>query len=174
MLTITLLGAITLSLPDEFRSPKEIALLAYLAHMGKIHSREAVADLFWEARSTKQSLSNLRTTLTRVRKRVGDDLIITRKTLAVSASVHEQTDTVRLQMVLANMDKWVFSAENSTHLSNALALYAGDLMAGFYLPTRRASTNGSPWSKNACTAWSDGVIGNWQTGRRRLARMPLA
>ena len=76
MLEISLLGEITVRLTGEpitrFRSQKELALLAYLAHTGKTHNREALADLLWEARSTKQSLSNLRTTLARLRKQVGD------------------------------------------------------------------------------------------------------
>ncbi|MCP4361639.1 MAG: hypothetical protein GY796_26815 [Chloroflexi bacterium] len=58
------------------RSQKEIALLAYLAHTGQTHNREAVADLLWEARSTRRSLSNLCAVLARLRKQVGDHLII--------------------------------------------------------------------------------------------------
>ena len=72
MLEISLLGEIVIRLDGEpvthFRSQKEIALLAYLAHTGQTHGREALADLLWEARSTKQSLSNLRTALARLHK----------------------------------------------------------------------------------------------------------
>jgi DNA-binding SARP family transcriptional activator len=83
MLETSLLGGIMIRLNGtpitQFRSQKEIALLAYLAHTGQAHNREALADLLWEARSTKQSLSNLRTTLARLRKQVGEYLIITQK-----------------------------------------------------------------------------------------------
>lgn len=137
MLEIALLGEITIRSHGtpitQFRSQKEIALLAYLAHTGQAHSREALADLLWEARSTKQSLSNLRTVLARLRKQVGDHLIVTRKTVAVLRAVHEQTDSVRFQMMLARMDKEGV-ATAVTPLAQGLTLFNGDLMTGFYLP----------------------------------------
>ncbi len=65
MLSFALLGQVTLhkdGLPlDQFRSQKELALLVYLAHTGQIHPRDAVANLLWDDRSTKQARSNLRT-----------------------------------------------------------------------------------------------------------------
>lgn len=116
----------------QFRSQKELALLAYLAHTGQAHNREALADLLWEARSTKQSLSNLRTALARLRKQVGEHLVITRKTVAVTRAVHEQTDTVRFQAMLAGMDK-EGSVTAVSLLSQGLKLYSGEFMAGFSL-----------------------------------------
>ncbi|MBK7916738.1 MAG: hypothetical protein IPJ94_10860 [Chloroflexi bacterium] len=117
----------------QIRSQKEIALLAYLAHSGQTHNREALADLLWEARSTKQSLSNLRTVLARLRQQVGDDLIVTPKTVAVTHAVHEQMDTVRFQMMLAGMGKErTITAVNL--LSQGLKLYSGEFMAGFSVP----------------------------------------
>lgn len=136
MLEICLLGGITIRLNGElitqFRSQTEIALLAYLAHSGKTHNREALADLLWEARSTKQSQSNLRTVLARLRKRVGDQLVVTRKTVSLLHSVHEQTDSVRLQAILAGS-----GSERSpiamNLLAQGLALYGGEMMADFSL-----------------------------------------
>ncbi|MEI2609215.1 MAG: hypothetical protein V9G20_11360 [Candidatus Promineifilaceae bacterium] len=85
MLSFSLLGQVVLSLDgvplSQFRSQKEAALLIYLAHTGQTHSRDFLADLLWESRSTKQSLSNLRTILSRLRKQVGDGLLITQKTV---------------------------------------------------------------------------------------------
>ncbi len=53
MLEINLLGEISIHLDGDsinrFRSQTEIALLAYLAHSGQIHNREALADLLWDA-----------------------------------------------------------------------------------------------------------------------------
>ena len=88
MLSFQLLGALSL-LRDgqplvQFRSQKEIALLSFLAHTAQPHSRESIADLLWEDRSTQQSLSNLRTVLTRLRTQVGDDLIASRHTVTLS------------------------------------------------------------------------------------------
>lgn len=137
MLETLLLGNITLLLHGEpithFRSQKELALLVFLAHTGQTHNRETLADLLWDARSTEQSFSNLRTALTRLRKQVGEHLIITRKTVAVTPAVHEQTDSVRFQAMLIGVDK-DGSATAVSLLSQALALYTGEFMAGFSLP----------------------------------------
>ena len=109
MLDIKLLGEIAIKLDGKpvtgFRSEKEIALLAYLAHSGKVHSREALADLLWDSNSTEQSLSNLRTVLTRLQSQMGEHLIVTRKTVAISQAVHQKTDSVRFQTLLTSMGK---------------------------------------------------------------------
>lgn len=64
-LQLSLLGKVVIkrngALVTGFRSRAAPALLVYLAYTGQSHSREALADLLWEARSTRQSLSNLRT-----------------------------------------------------------------------------------------------------------------
>ena len=137
MLEISLLGEIVVSLHDEpisrIRGQKEMALLAYLAHTGQAHGREALADLLWDADSTRQALSNLRTVLTRLRKQVGDHLIVTRKTLSVTPAVHEGTDTVRFQAMLAGAGE-ERSVTGANLLAQGLALYRGELMQGFYLP----------------------------------------
>ncbi|MBK8986387.1 MAG: tetratricopeptide repeat protein [Chloroflexi bacterium] len=137
MLEIFLLGEIRVRLYGtpviQIRSQKEIALLAYLAHTGQAHNREALADLLWEARSTRQSLSNLRTVLARLRQQVGEHLIVTPKTVAVTRAVHEQLDTVRFQTMLAGMGKErTITAVNL--LSQGLKLYSGEFMAGFSVP----------------------------------------
>ena len=137
MLEITLFGNVTVHMHGQlingFRSQKELALLAYLAHTGQTHSREALADLLWEARSTKQSLSNLRTALARLRKQVGEQLIVTRKTVAISPTVHEQTDTARFLALLAGAGV-ERSATAANLLAQGLELYRGEFMAGFSLP----------------------------------------
>lgn len=137
MLEISLLSEVALRLQGQplthFRSQKELALLVYLAHTGRPHSREALADLLWDARSTQQSLSNLRTVLTRLRKQVGDNLVVTRKTVAVKPAVHQQTDSVRLQTMLGSVG--ADSSPTAVNLAaQALDLYRGEFMAGFYLP----------------------------------------
>ena len=137
MLDVNLLGETTIRLDGDpisrFRSQAEIALLAYLAHSGQTHNREALADLLWDAGTTEQSLSNLRTALTRLRKHVGDHLIVTRKTIAVTPAVHQQTDSARFQTLLtgAGRDR---SAAGINQLMQGLDLYAGEFMTGFFLP----------------------------------------
>jgi DNA-binding SARP family transcriptional activator/predicted ATPase/Tfp pilus assembly protein PilF len=137
MLDVNLLGETNICLDAEpisgFRSQTEIALLAYLAHSGQAHNREALADLLWDANTTEQSLSNLRTALARLRKQVGEYLIVTRKTIAVTPKAHQQTDSVRFQTLLAGAGK-AESAAVANQLSQGLALYTGEFMAGFSLP----------------------------------------
>ena len=137
MLDVNLLGEISIYLDDKpinrFRSQTEIALLAYLAHSGQAHNREALADLLWDSSSTGQSLSNLRTALARLRKQMGDHLIVTRKTIAISQAIHQQTDSARFQALLTGAGK-ERSAAAVNRLSQGLELYAGKFMAVFYLP----------------------------------------
>ena len=137
MLEVTLLGRVAVQLDGKpisrFRSQAEIALLAYLSHSGQAHNREELADLLWEADSTERALSNLRTVLTRLRKRSGDHLIVTRKTIAVAPTVPQKTDSARFQSLLAGVGKDV-SAGSMNQLSQGLDLYKGEFMAGFSLP----------------------------------------
>lgn len=136
MLEVSLLGDIAIRLDGKrltrFRSQKELALLAYLAHTGQTHSREAVADLLWEATSTTHALANLRTTIARLRKQVGDYLHVTRQTIGVTAVVHEQTDSAHFQAILTGIGE-AWSAADSHRLRQGLELYTGEFMAGFYL-----------------------------------------
>ena len=100
MLSFQLLGALSL-LRDgqplvQFRSQKEIALLSFLAHTAQPHSRESIADLLWEDRSTQQSLSNLRTVLARLRTHVCDDPIASRHTVTLSGESLQRGASVSL------------------------------------------------------------------------------
>ncbi len=136
MLSLTLFGTIAITRDgksvDAFRSQTEMALLVYLAHTGQTHSREAVADLLWEARTTSQSLSNLRTTLSRLRKHVGDELVVTRKTLAVQPDAIDPIDSVRFQQAIQSLGT-PQTATEAANLKAALDLYTADFLAGFYL-----------------------------------------
>lgn len=141
MLKIFLLGKTIIRLDDtpltRFRSQKEAALLAYLAHTGQAHNREAVADLLWDASSTKQSLSNLRTALARLRKQVGEHLIVTRKTVAMTAVSHQQTDTARFEAMVAGVggdERGTAGSQTAvSQLKQALNLYNGEFMDSFSL-----------------------------------------
>lgn len=137
MLSFTLLGQTVLSkngLPlAQFRSQKEAALLIYLAQTGETHPRDFLADLLWESSTTKQSLTNLRTALTRLRKQVGDNtLLITRKTLALAPESQEQVDSVNLLQTLKSIGQ-IDSAETAVALQQALDTYQGDFLADFHL-----------------------------------------
>lgn len=117
----------------QFRSQKEPALLIYLAHTGKSHGRDAMAELLWSGRSAQQARSNLRTVLARLRKQVGDFLVVTRKSLALTSEGRQDVDSARLVPALARIDQ-IDSAETAHALDTALQAYGGPFLAGFHLP----------------------------------------
>jgi predicted ATPase/DNA-binding SARP family transcriptional activator len=137
MLTLTLLGQVAIARDGQplsrFRSQTEIALLVFLAQTGQSHSREAIADLLWDASSTAQSLSNLRTALARLRAHAADELLVTRKTIAMRPECRQAVDSVRLRSDLQVIAAPQFPAA-AARLAAALRLYKGDFLAGFYLP----------------------------------------
>ncbi len=138
MLRMNLLGPVSLTLteppaPLRFRSQTEVGLLVYLAQTGAPQGRDLLADLLWEARTTKQVLGNLRTTLTRLRPQVGDSLIVRRDTLAYDPDARQQVDSVCFETRMQDLGP-VRSAEDARQLAAALSLYTGDFLAGFSLP----------------------------------------
>ncbi|MCP4417388.1 MAG: hypothetical protein GY805_12255, partial [Chloroflexi bacterium] len=87
-------------------------------------SREQMADLLWDATSTSQSLKNLRTLLWRMRKWM-PDLKVTRKQVTYRGETAVSTD---LQTVINAL-----ASDNPQNINEALRLYEGDLLSGFYL-----------------------------------------
>lgn len=113
------------------RSQKGIALLVYLACNHRPHSREALADLLWDATSTAQSLSNLRTVLARLRPHLGDYLTVTPETIALAPDAHLWLDVRALEQQIALLPRHL-SPEAATQAEQALALYRGDFLTGFH------------------------------------------
>jgi DNA-binding SARP family transcriptional activator len=105
------------------QNAKGCALLTYLIATGRPQSREAVADMLWEATSTSQSLRNLRVLLARIRPYL-PGLEITRKTVRCQLQPDEVVDYVTLSASLAR--------GGSRTLAD-LRLYQGELLEGFYL-----------------------------------------
>ncbi|MCB8944436.1 MAG: tetratricopeptide repeat protein [Ardenticatenaceae bacterium] len=105
------------------KSAKGLALLAYLVITRQAHSREAIADLLWEATSTAKSLNNLRQLLSRLKKWLPD--------LQISAAevAYEANDFVDLYVMSEGL-----TAVSPHMLDEALQLYTGDLLANFYVP----------------------------------------
>ena len=129
-LQFNLLGSLSIEtdgVPSELlKSSKGCALFAYLIVTGQSHTREFLADLFWEATSTPQALRNLRALLIRIRD-LAPDLQVTRTSLAFRPGPETWTDITVLLESLKN------DAENQTQLDEALRLYRGDLLEDFYL-----------------------------------------
>lgn len=102
-----------------------MALLAFLVYGNEIQSREFVADLLWEASSTRRSLMRLRELLARVRRWL-PQLQATRMTVVFRAQDDVVVDLFALREALAGDDMG--------QLDEALQLYEGDFLANFHLP----------------------------------------
>ena len=124
-------------------SRKGIALLIYLAVKGRSCTREEVADLLWDTTSTAQSLSNLRTVLTRLRPFVGDDLLLVDDTLAFAPSTVVQVDALQLETALRSLLQELTPATAAT-LRTRLESYQGEFLAGFHVA---GATRFSEWAE---------------------------
>jgi DNA-binding SARP family transcriptional activator len=132
-LTLKLLGSPKISLDGQplthFISRKAQALLIYIAVTGKLHSREMLAELFWQNMPSSQSLKNLRTVLPNLRQLVGSHLIITRQTIEFNRECPYCLDVEVIQAI-ANQP-----INNSLQfLSEAVTQYQGDFLEGFCVP----------------------------------------
>lgn len=119
--------------PVPFSSQKERALLAYLAvEADRPHRRDSLADLLWPESPPAAAADNLRSALARLRRAIRDEettppfLLITRETLQFNRASDHALDVSAFQEALADSD--------ASRAAQALALYRGDLLAGFALP----------------------------------------
>lgn len=126
--TINLLGSLEIKENDQLApimdSDKGCALLAYTIVTGQSQRREVLGDLLWEAKSTKQSLQNLRTLLHRIKKLL-PELAITRSQISFQPTTELSVDFLTLTSALQQTE--------TMQLDEALKLYRGDLLDGFYL-----------------------------------------
>ncbi|MCX6032066.1 MAG: winged helix-turn-helix domain-containing protein, partial [Chloroflexi bacterium] len=125
----------------ELRGQKVLALLAYLAlEADRPHRRETLAALFWPEQPENQSLQNLRQTLSRLRRALGEGaadpphLLVESQTIRFNRQSDYWLDVVAFQALLA-------AAERHPHrrlavcpaclsqLARAVELYRGELLA---------------------------------------------
>ncbi|MCB9150817.1 MAG: tetratricopeptide repeat protein [Caldilineaceae bacterium] len=135
-LTIHLLGGVNLfyngtALPTP-KSRKGLALFLYLACTRRAHTREALADLLWDATSTKQSLSNLRTALSRLPAPLSAHLLISRETIAVDPARPLMIDAIELEHAVQTTTP-AMSVQTAPRLAAALACYQGDFLEGLHV-----------------------------------------
>ncbi len=132
-LVLKLLGSPQIRLDEkpvtQFISRKAQALLIYIIVTGKLHSREVLAELFWQNMPSSQSMKNLRTVLSNLRQLVGAYLIITRQTIAFNRECPYHLDVESIQAIAAHP---VTASLQS--LSEAVTQYQGDFLEGFYVP----------------------------------------
>jgi DNA-binding SARP family transcriptional activator len=132
-LILKLLGSPQLSLDEkpitQFISRKAQALLIYIAVTGKLHSREVIAELFWQDMPSSQSMKNLRTVLSNLRQLVGDYVLITRQTIAFNQECSYYLDVEAIRSIVDRP-----TTDHFQSLSESVSQYQGDFLEGFYVP----------------------------------------
>jgi predicted ATPase/DNA-binding SARP family transcriptional activator len=116
-------------------SRKAAALLIYLACNPGSHPRETLATLLWDDRTSQQALANLSVLLSSLRKQVGDYLAITPQTIGMAPEREFWLDAAefaaRAAMIPAGNAP--LTRTTAAQLTQAVELYRGDFLAGFYL-----------------------------------------
>lgn len=98
------------------------ALLIYLLHQPQPVARERLVDMFYQTSTPKQGAANLRSTLSRLRKELRPFLAISHQTVGIAPDASVVIDSV------------TFAAQAAAGAwEQALALYQGEFLAGFYL-----------------------------------------
>ena len=120
----------------DFPTRKVEALLIYLACTGRSHPREQLAELLWDDRTQSQSLTNLRATLSRLNEKLAPFILINRKDVSINPQAQVWVDAVELNTALES-NKRPLSISAANRLEQALTLYKGDFLAGFYLSESR-------------------------------------
>jgi DNA-binding SARP family transcriptional activator/pimeloyl-ACP methyl ester carboxylesterase len=127
------------SIPLRVTRRKTMALLAYLAVTGAVHSRDELATLFWPENDQSSALANLRRDLSRLREILGSEaLIADRLQVELNPDIGLWLDVTSFQ---AQMQE-TFSHSHAKdlackrckeNLQNAIDLYRNDFMTGFSL-----------------------------------------
>lgn len=141
-LKIRLLGDVSIQYHaapvKNLASRKAVALLAYLAHTRRPHPRESLADLLWDARPQTYAMGNLRVVLSSIRKQLPDFVTITRHTVSFNTDNDAWVDSVALIETVHTVQRHYRAEKNITaamaaQLTDAVALYRGDFLAGFHI-----------------------------------------
>lgn len=138
VLKIYTLGRLTIELdgnPDlKFVSQKAPLLFVYLLLHPREHSRQVLAEMFWDDTTSEQALKNLRTILSNLQKLLGGYLEVTRQTIEMIKldSIWMDTQVFESQLdVIATKQEHPYSPRKLlTALQYTLDLYQGDFLLG--------------------------------------------
>ena len=130
----------------RFRTQKTAALLAFLAYHPRMHAREVVIDVLWSNCTLAQGRNNLRVALSSLRHQLeppgvpaGSVIVADRASVGLNPEA-ATTDVARFDAALHAAARVGSSAERLQLLCDAVELYQGDLLSGFYenwLPTEQ-------------------------------------
>ena len=118
-----------------FTSSKVQALLCFLAVTGQVHLRPSLAGLLWGEMPEANAQNALRKALSNLRRLVGPHLAITRQAVTFNRDSAYWLDVEAFE----SLARGAAPAEGLTQpsierLAEAVALYRGDFLAGFYQP----------------------------------------
>jgi predicted ATPase/DNA-binding SARP family transcriptional activator/Flp pilus assembly protein TadD len=124
----------------RFRSQKNAALLAYLAlFRHRNHSREELADLLWPDADVESGRTNLRTALASLRRQLEPPGIAMGSVLVTHGRQYVTLNLDAISLDVADFDTAMRGAERTRdaadrvrNLEQAVALYDGPLLPGFY------------------------------------------
>lgn len=114
-----------------FLSRKSPALLVYLAVTQRSHSRNALAALLWGESSDADARSNLRQTLSNLRRHFEPYLHITREAVAFNTAAPYTLDSEIFEQHLHAAANATTLEHSAAALREAAALYQGDFLSGF-------------------------------------------
>ena len=120
-------------------SRKAEALLIYLIFSEKAScEREELATLFWEDMPEQQALTNLRVTLSNIKKELGDILDVSRRKVVLNPVNRMYVDGLELLKTLGTglglePSREMLSLEKAQEITKSLSLYKGDFLKGFYI-----------------------------------------
>lgn len=137
-LKIYTLGRLSIELKgkthSKFVSQKAPLLFLYLLMHPREHSRQVLAEIFWEDTSGEQALKNLRTVLSNLQKIVGDYLEVTRQTIEIvkvdSIWLDVKNFETQLNSLAIKQIRPYSPRKLIAELQDALDLYQGDFLLG--------------------------------------------
>lgn len=135
-LAINVCGPVGIALNGQplkkFRSRKAMALIVYISCVETWQQREQLADLLWDASSTKQSLSNLRTVLSMVREQIADHIFSNQTQIGICPQSKTTVDYLALSKEFREMPRNL-DAHAALRLEKILLLYRGEFLQDFVL-----------------------------------------
>lgn len=149
VLQVTTLGGLALARNGialtGFHSRKVDALVVYLSYTRQAEMREQVADLLWDDET--QATANLRVLLTDLRQFLAPFFLITRTQVGINPDSTVWLDTAQFEAALETVRKQqtrdgALTPATAGTLEQALALYHGDFLKGFYI---RSSPRFEEW-----------------------------
>ncbi len=109
-------------------SAKGQALLVYAVMDGRIHTRQALANLLWGALPEADARRNLRGVIMKLRQVVGEDyFVVTHQTISFNKEMPYLLDCEHLQSVVADREVLL------TDLRETAVLYRGEFLDQFYV-----------------------------------------